>query len=109
MENRDGEEGYEAPSVDEGGHSHAKDARAREDKDDCDCAQTEAQRGSYASEGDGAWCDAGDIAKEEKEIRRLHTKQSLITTRFTPIFMTRHFPTFATISAISRLSRCKKE
>jgi AAA domain len=38
MGNRDGEEDYEAPSVDERGRSYAQDARTREGKDDCNRA-----------------------------------------------------------------------
>ena len=49
----------EAAAVDEGGRADAEDACAPEDKDNSDCAETWAERGSDLSEGMGDWCDAG--------------------------------------------------
>src|ERR1700730_9641571 len=53
----DGEDN-ETAAVDEGRRADAQDARAREDKDNCDRAQIEAQCGGDVSESNETWCDA---------------------------------------------------
>jgi hypothetical protein len=60
-----GEEDDKAAAVDEGRRADAQDARAGEDKDNGDCAQTEAERGSDLSEGGTTRGDAGGRSKEE--------------------------------------------
>jgi hypothetical protein len=69
MGNRDGEENNEEPSVDKGRAAHAEDARAGEDKDDCNCPQTKAERTSDLSEGVGTRCDAGNGSEETEGVR----------------------------------------
>jgi hypothetical protein len=70
MGNSDGEEDYETPSVDKGRRAHAEDARAGEDKDDCNCPQTKAERTSDLSERVGTLCDAGNGSEETEGVSR---------------------------------------
>jgi hypothetical protein len=65
MENVDGDEHYEGPAVDEGRHSNAQDARPRESENECDRAQTEAERRSNAAESNETWCDTRGWSTEE--------------------------------------------
>jgi hypothetical protein len=65
VEDIDGEKGDEDPAVDEGRRADAKDARAREDKDDGDRAKTEAERACDVSAGVKAGRRAGRTSKEE--------------------------------------------
>jgi hypothetical protein len=53
--------------VDEGRRADPEDARAREDKDHGDRAETWAERGSDISEGKRARCDSGRRSREEEE------------------------------------------
>ena len=69
MGNRDGEEDYEASSVDERGRSYPQNARTREDEDNCDRAEIEAQRGSHESEGNEIGCDAGRTSQETRGVK----------------------------------------
>jgi hypothetical protein len=63
--NGDGEDDYEAAAVDERGHSYAHVDGARQDKDNCDCAQTQADCASDISEGDEAGRDDAGRLEEE--------------------------------------------
>jgi hypothetical protein len=65
MGNRDGEEGFEAATVDKGGCPDAEGAGAREDKDDGDREKTEAERGRNAPKSNATWGEAGGVSKED--------------------------------------------
>jgi hypothetical protein len=69
MGNDGGEEDNEEPAVDEGRGAHAEDARAREDKDDCDRAEAQAERGCGVSAGIKARRDAGRRSREEEGVK----------------------------------------
>jgi hypothetical protein len=69
MGNNDGQEDYAQPSVDKGRAAHAEDARAREDKDDCDRAEAQAERGCGVSAGIKARRDAGWRSREEGGVK----------------------------------------
>jgi hypothetical protein len=58
----------EAASVDKGRCPDVKGARARENKDDGDSAETEAKRGSDVSASHETWGDAGRRPEEEKSV-----------------------------------------
>jgi hypothetical protein len=73
MENRNGEEDCETPSVDKGRYPHAENARARESENECDRAQTKADSRSDVSESNAPRCDARDTTKEEKDLRAPRT------------------------------------
>jgi hypothetical protein len=51
--------------VDEGRRADAQDARAGEDKDNGDCAETEADAGSDDAESHETWGDVGGRSEEE--------------------------------------------
>jgi hypothetical protein len=68
MGNRDGEEGFEASAVDEGRRSDAGGARARENRDDFDCAETQAHSGSDVSAGIKAGRDVGRRSRKERGV-----------------------------------------
>jgi hypothetical protein len=53
--------------VDEGRRADAQDARAGEDKDNGDCAQTEADAPSHEAESNETWCDPGGQSREEEK------------------------------------------
>jgi hypothetical protein len=69
MGNKDGEEDYEASSVDERGRSYPQNARTREDEDNCDRAEIEAQRGSHETEGNEIGCDVGRRSEETRGVK----------------------------------------
>jgi hypothetical protein len=66
---RDGEEDNADPSVDKGRGPHAEDARAPEDKNDCDRAEAEAERGCGVSAGVKAGRDVGRRSREERGVK----------------------------------------
>jgi hypothetical protein len=47
--------------------ARTKEDRARKDKDDCDRAESKAERGSHASEGNETGCGAGWVARRGRE------------------------------------------
>jgi hypothetical protein len=59
----------EKAAVDERRGADAEDARAREDKDDCDSAQAQAERGCGVSAGIKARRDAGWRSREERGVK----------------------------------------
>ncbi len=65
---RDGEEDDEGSTVDKGRCAHPKDARAREDKDDGDRAQTQAKLGSDLSAGKETRCHTGWRPEEKGSV-----------------------------------------
>jgi hypothetical protein len=69
MGNRDGEEDYENPTVDEGRCPRVEDARARKDKDNGDRAEAEAERSSDLPKGIGTPRDAGDGSEETTGVK----------------------------------------
>jgi hypothetical protein len=69
MGNRDGEEGNAEPSVDQGRHPDAKDARAGENKDNGDRAEAEPKCGCDATQSIGSWCDTGGRSREEEGVK----------------------------------------
>jgi hypothetical protein len=60
-----GEENQGA-AVDDGGCPHVEDARARKDKHNGDCAQTEADGGRHASASEETRCDVGRRSEEDR-------------------------------------------
>jgi hypothetical protein len=77
MGNNDGEEGADSKDgeaenvacVDEGRGAHAEDVRAREDKDDCDRAEAQAERGCGVSAGIKAGRDARGRSRGEEGVK----------------------------------------
>jgi hypothetical protein len=54
-------------AVDDGRCPHVEDACARENKNDGDCTETEAERGSDVSASNATWGNAGWRSEEEKD------------------------------------------
>jgi hypothetical protein len=69
MGNRDGGEDFEAARVDEGRCPYVEDSRARESKNDGDCAQAQAELHRNAAKGIGSWCVIQSGSREEKSVK----------------------------------------
>jgi len=76
MGNGNGEADDEELSVDEGRCADAKDARAREDKDDGDRAKTEAERACDVSAGVKTGRDVERTPQEEKGVKERRGNQT---------------------------------
>jgi hypothetical protein len=69
MQGKENGEEDEAAAVDDGRCPHVEDARAREDENNGDRAQTQAERGSDVSASNETWGDAGGRSREEDRVR----------------------------------------
>src|SRR5437588_10523214 len=64
MQREEDDEEDECAAVDDGRCPHVEDARAREDEDNGDRAQTEADAGSHEAASNETWCDVGGRSRE---------------------------------------------